>query len=55
MNPVDLAQELIEKGGHVHLVGAGGIGIAGVAFLLKERGFIVTGCDVQENRQTTWL
>ncbi|RKX45561.1 MAG: hypothetical protein DRP64_04535 [Verrucomicrobia bacterium] len=55
MNPVDLAQELIEKGGHVHMIGVGGIGMAGVAFLLKERGFIVTGCDVQENRQTTWL
>ncbi len=55
MNPVDLAQQLIEKGGHVHLIGAGGIGMAGVAFLLRERGFTVTGCDVQENRQTDWL
>ena len=55
MNPVDLAQQLIAKGGHVHLIGAGGIGMAGVAFLLKERGFTVTGCDVQENRQTDWL
>ncbi len=55
MNPVDLAQELIKKGGQVHLIGVGGIGMAGVAFLLKERGFIVTGCDLQENRQTTWL
>ena len=29
--------------------------MAGVAFLLKERGFTVTGCDMQENRQTDWL
>ena len=55
MNPVDHAQQLIAKSGHVHLIGAGGIGMAGVAFLLKERGFTVTGCDVQENRQTDWL
>lgn len=55
MNPIDHAQQLISKGGHVHLIGAGGIGMAGVAFLLKERGFTVTGCDLQENRQTDWL
>jgi len=55
MNPVDLAQELIGKGGHVHLVGAGGIGMAGIAFLLQKRGFTVGGCDMQENRQTDWL
>jgi len=55
MNPVDLAQELLEKGGRAHLVGAGGIGMAGVAFLLKERGLAVSGCDMQENRQTDWL
>jgi len=55
VNPVDHAQQLIAKGGHVHLIGAGGIGMAGVAFFLKERGFTVTGCDVQENRQTDWL
>jgi UDP-N-acetylmuramate--alanine ligase len=55
VNPVDHAQQLIEKGGHVHLIGAGGIGMAGVAYLLKERGFAVTGCDVQENRLTDWL
>jgi UDP-N-acetylmuramate--alanine ligase len=55
VNPVDRAQQLIEKSGHVHLMGIGGIGMAGIAFLLKERGFKVTGCDVQENRQTAWL
>ena len=55
MNPVDLAQELLEKGGHVHLVGMAGIGMVGVAFLLKERGFTISGCDMQENRQTDWL
>jgi len=55
MNPVDQAEELIKRGGHVHLMGIGGIGMAGVAWLLKERGFKVTGCDLQSNRQTDWL
>lgn len=55
MNPVDHAQQRIAAGGHVHLIGVGGIGMAGVAYLLKERGFTVTGCDVQANRLTDWL
>ena len=55
MSPVDHAEQLIQKGGHVHLMGIGGIGMAGVAWLLKERGFCVSGCDLQQNRQTDWL
>jgi len=55
MNPVDQAEQLIKRGGHVHLMGIGGIGMAGVAWLLKARGFKVTGCDLQSNRQTDWL
>ncbi len=37
------------------MIGIGGIGMAGLALLLKERGHRVTGCDEQENRQTVWL
>jgi len=37
------------------MLGIGGIGMAGLAFLLKERGHIVSGSDEQENRQTDWL
>ena len=55
MDPVDQAGNLISRGGRVHLIGTGGIGMAGVAFLLKARGFDVSGCDLQENRQTRWL
>ena len=55
MGPVDQAEEWIAKGGHVHLIGAGGIGMAGIAYLLKARGLSVSGCDLQENRQTQWL
>ena len=39
----------------IHMIGIGGIGMAGLALLLKERGHYVTGCDEQENRQTVWL
>jgi len=55
MTAVDQAEALIRRGGHVHLMGIGGIGMAGVAWLLKERGFHVSGCDLQTNRQTEWL
>ena len=55
MGPVDQAEERIRCGGHVHLMGIGGIGMAGVAWLLKERGFTVSGCDLRRNRQTEWL
>ena len=55
MRPVDQAEQLIRRGGHVHLMGIGGIGMAGLAWLLKERGLKVSGCDLQFNRQTQWL
>jgi UDP-N-acetylmuramate-alanine ligase len=55
MMRVDQAEQRIRYGGHVHLMGVGGIGMAGVAWLLKERGFRVSGCDLQSNRQTEWL
>ena len=55
MSPVDQAEEWVLRCGHVHLLGIGGIGMAGVAWLLKERGFTVSGCDLQANRQTEWL
>ncbi|VGO14503.1 UDP-N-acetylmuramate--L-alanine ligase [Pontiella desulfatans] len=55
MDPVARAEQLIHAGGRVHLMGIGGIGMAGVAWLLKERGFEVSGCDLQQNRQTQWL
>jgi len=37
------------------MIGIGGIGMAGLAFLLKEHGHNVSGCDEQESRQTAWL
>lgn len=48
-------KELLAEPRRIHMIGIGGIGMAGLAFLLKTRGHSVTGCDEQENRQTAWL
>lgn len=42
---------LLRRGhGHVHLLGIGGIGMAGIAVHLAARGFRVSGCDAAPNR-----
>ena len=46
---------MIARGGHVHMVGCCGIGMAGVAYLLAHKGFSVSGCDAVPNRQADWL
>ena len=55
MTSVDRAEALIQEGGRVHLVGAAGVGMAGLARLLQQRGLQVSGCDLQVNRLTKWL
>lgn len=54
-NSTSIAGNLSSNRGHVHLVGVCGIGMAGVAALLKGRGFEVTGCDNSSNRISDWL
>ena len=39
----------------VHFLGIGGVGMAGVAFLLKARGRAVSGCDLYATPRTRWL
>jgi len=46
---------LKKNAGHVHMVGICGIGMAGLAVLLRARGFKVTGCDVSSGRMADWL
>jgi UDP-N-acetylmuramate--L-alanine ligase/UDP-N-acetylenolpyruvoylglucosamine reductase len=55
LQPVPLARRLIAAGGHVHLAGIGGIGMAGLAFHLKARGLAVSGCDAAAGSNTAWL
>ncbi|MBL7114138.1 MAG: UDP-N-acetylmuramate--L-alanine ligase [Kiritimatiellae bacterium] len=52
----DELQSCLVTGGHVHLVGICGIGMAGLAVLLKQRGCRVSGCDhTAETRIGRWL
>ena len=44
-----------ESRGCVHLMGAGGVGVAGLARLLAARGWKTSGCDTSVNRLTQWL
>lgn len=39
----------------VHAIGAGGIGMAGLAYLLHALGHPVTGCDSHPSRTSDWL
>jgi len=40
---------------HVHFVGIGGVGMAGIAEVLLRQGYIVSGSDISENSLTQWL
>jgi UDP-N-acetylmuramate--alanine ligase len=52
---LETARGALDRGGSVHCVGIGGVGVAGLARLLAARGFRVTGCDVAPNRLTSAL
>ena len=39
----------------IHLVGVGGVGMAGLAVLLKTLGHDVSGCDLHRSPRTDWL
>ena len=43
--------EVLSKVKTIHLVGIGGVGMSGLALLLKDRGFSVSGSDCQEGYQ----
>lgn len=41
--------------GKAHFVGIGGVGMAGLAYILHRFGWIVSGCDSQANANIRWL
>ena len=43
------------KSVRIHLIGIGGVGMAGLAVLLKARGHEVSGCDLKATPRTRWL
>jgi len=44
-----------EKPCHVHFIGIGGMSMSGLAFILREKGFHVTGSDRAESIETNYL
>lgn len=44
-----------QKPGKVHFIGIGGVGMAGLAYLMKQRGWDVSGCDAVESPMLAWL
>lgn len=40
---------------NIHFIGAGGVGMAALAFLAKARGDAVSGCDAYSSPRTRWL
>ncbi len=43
---------MYKKREHVHFMGIGGIGMSGIAEILKLRGYTVSGCDLGSNTKT---
>ena len=39
----------------IHFIGVGGVGMAGLAVLLKAHGYEVSGCDLSATPRTRWL
>jgi UDP-N-acetylmuramate--alanine ligase len=42
-------EEILPKVNKVHLIGIGGSGMSGLAFLLQDKGFLVQGSDIKNN------
>lgn len=54
-NMTRLALLLERTHSHVHLIGVCGVGMAGLAYHLRRRGFRVTGCDAVRGARADWL
>ena len=37
---------MYNKKAHIHFVGIGGIGMSGIAHILKAQGYTISGCDL---------
>lgn len=43
---------MYQKKAHIHFVGIGGIGMSGIALILKKQGYTISGCDADLNQQS---
>lgn len=51
----EVCAAMLQRQGHVHFVGVCGVGMAGLAHLLRVRGLRVSGCDLYPNALGDWL
>jgi len=51
----EIRTSLPKKNDKVHMLGICGVGMAGLALLLKKKGFGVSGCDSSPNQLAAWL
>lgn len=42
---------MYSKKAHIHFVGIGGIGMSGIATILKQQGYEISGCDQDTIKQ----
>lgn len=45
----------LTKKSHIHCIGIGGIGVSGIALILAQRGFTVSGCDLDLQQESIYL
>lgn len=50
-----IVERLTESPAKAHFAGIGGMGMAGLAYILKKMGWEVSGCDAARNQLFTWL
>src|SRR5581483_6940208 len=43
---------MYNKNKHIHFIGIGGIGMSGIAKILKQQGYTVSGCDADLSQDT---
>lgn len=43
---------MYQKKAHIHFVGIGGIGMSGIAQILNQQGYTISGCDLDINQQS---
>lgn len=46
---------MYRKKAHIHFVGIGGIGMSGIATILRQQGYTISGCDLDVTQQSAQL
>ena len=46
---------MYRKKAHIHFVGIGGIGMSGIATILRQQGYTISGCDLDVNQKSAQL